>query len=311
MGRVFRTAQHALGEFFADGCPKLAASISYYTLFALFPLAILGVAVLGFVFNDGQAREQIIEGVLDVLPLTAEGGRADLEQLLREVTQGAGSASLLALLALAVSASGVMGAIRFALNTVYGVRDERPPLTGKVLDVLAVLAVGLVLLLSLGVSIVAQAAGLNRLIVGEVLPAILAFLVYLLILRVVPAPKKPLRDIWPGALIGAVGYSLAKLAFLGYVSNISTVYASLAAVIAFLLFTWLTANLFLLGAEVAHSWPLVRDGRLADDGPAEPLAVQVRKALRGTVLRAPARPDAPPTSRPRSATPEPESQARG
>lgn len=310
MGAVLRTAQHALSEFFADGCPKLAAAISYYTLFALFPLAILGVAVLGVIFNDGNAREQIIDGVLDVLPLTAEGGRADLEQILREVTQGAGSASLLALLALAVSASGVMGAIRFGLNTVYGVRDERPPLTGKALDVLAVLGVGVVLLASLGVSIVAQAAGFNRLIVGEVLPMGLAFLVYLLIMRVVPAPTKPLRDIWPGALIGAVGYSLSKLAFLGYVSNISTVYASLAAVIAFLLFTWLTANLFLLGAEVAHAWPLVRDGKL-EDGPDEPLVVQARRALRGTVLRTPARPDAPPTSSARSGRPEPESPARG
>lgn len=306
MGRVWALTQRAVSEFFADGCPKLAAAISYYTLFALFPLAILGVAVLGVAFGDGDVREEIITGVLDALPLTADGGRADLEQLLREVTQGAGGASALALVALAFSASGVMGALRFALNTVSGVPDTRPPITGKLLDVLAVLGVGLVLALSLGATIAARKLGFNQLVVGEIVPLVLAFGVFLLILHAIPVGRRPFRDIWPGALVGAIGYALAKLAFLGYVGNVASVYASLAAVIAFLLFTWLTANMFLLGAEVAVAWPLIRDDRL-EQGPDEPFSVQLRRFLRGTVLRTPATSDEPPLSpagSPRSAPAE-------
>lgn len=302
-GKLWRTVQAAVGGFFLHGCPKLAAAISYYTLFAIFPLLILGVAVLGVVFGSEDAREELVQGLLGTLPLTEEQGRADIEQLLREVTQGAGSASLLALLALAVSASGVMGALRFALNHVWGLADARPPLTGKLLDVLAVLGVGLGLLASLGITVAARELGASRLVVGELLPIGLSFVVLWLVLHAVPARRQPLRDVWPGALVGAVGLTAAKWAFLLYLErldNLSAVYASLATVIAFLLFAWLSCNLFLLGAEVAVAWPCVRDDCLPA-GPPEPLRTQVARWLRGFVVRQP----------PPEQAPEPLSSATG
>jgi membrane protein len=286
VGHVWQVTHRAVGRFFADGCPKLAAAISYYSLFALVPLMILGVAVLGVVFGDDDVRDAFIQGILEALPLRPEQGRSDLEQVLREVTQGAGSAGVVALALLAVSASGIMGAVRFALNAVFRVPDERPPVTGKLLDVLAVLGVGIVLAASLGVTIIAREAGFSRIVVGEIVPAGLAFGVYLLLLRTVPALRRPLRDLWVGALIGAVGYALAKLAFLSYVGGITTVYASLAAIIAFLVFFWITANLFLLGAEVAAAQAELREG-VDEPGPDEPVTAQLRRALRGTVLRPP------------------------
>jgi membrane protein len=312
LGKAARTAQMAVGDFFADGCPKLAAAISYYTLFAIFPLAILGVAVLGFVFGSEDAREEIVQGVLGALPLTEEQGRADVEQLLREVTQGAGSASLLALVALAFSASGVMGALRFALNTVWGYADERPPLTGKLLDVLAVLGVGLALLASLGITVAARELGASRLVLGEVLPALVAFGVFLLVLHGVPARRTPFRDAWPGALVGAIGLTLAKLAFLVYLDRadgLSAVYAGLATVVAFLLFAWLSTNLFLLGAQVAVAWPCVRDDRLPE-GPEEPFSMQVKRWLRGFVVRVdPPQPE-PDTCAPKLSSPRADGPAR-
>jgi membrane protein len=288
-GKVWRTVQAAVGGFFTHGCPKLAAAISYYTLFAIFPLLILGVAVLGLVFGSQDAREELVQGILGALPLTEEQGRADIEQLLREVTQGAGSASLLALLALAVSASGVMGALRFALNHVWGLADERPPLTGKLLDVLAVLGVGLGLLASLGITVLARELGASRVVVGELLPVGLSFLVFLAVLHAVPARRQPVRDVWPGALVGAIGLTAAKWLFLVYLDrldNLSAVYASLATVVAFLLFAWLSCNLFLLGAEVAVAWPCIRDDCLPA-GPPEPLRAQLARWLRGFVVRQP------------------------
>lgn len=287
LGKLGATAQKALGDFFDDGCPKLAAAISYYTLFATFPLAILGVAVLGFVFGSQDAREEIVQGALRVLPITEEPGRADIEQLLREVTQGAGGAGLLALLVLVFSASGVMGALRFALNTVWGYADTRPPLLGKLFDILAVLGVGLALAISLGLTIAARAAGANQIVLGELLPTAVAAGVFVLVLHGVPARRVPFRDVLPGALVGAIGLALAKRGFLFYldnISNIAAVYASLATVVAFLLFTWVSANAFLLGAQVAVAWPCVRDGRLPD-GPDETLGEQLRGWVKGFVMR--------------------------
>lgn len=294
LGKLGATAQKALGDFFGDGCPKLAAAISYYTLFATFPLAILGVAILGTVFGSDDAREEIVQGVLRVLPITEEDGRADIEQLLREVTQGAGGAGLLALLGLVFSASGVMGALRFALNTVWGYADTRPPLLGKLFDILAVMGVGLALAISLGLTVAARELGAGGLVLGELLPTTVAFAVFLLLLHGVPARRVPFRDVWPGALLGAVGFALIKRGFLFYldnISNISAIYASLATVVAFLLFAWLSTNAFLLGAQVGVAWPCVRDDRLPA-GPEEPLRAQLAGWLRGFVMRT--EPEQPP-----------------
>jgi membrane protein len=283
--------ERTLDRFFADGCPKLAAAISFYSLFALFPVAILAVAAFGVVVNDVAARDRVVDTIFEAVPLREGSGRDDLRNVLASVTAGAGVSGTVGAVGLILSASGVMGAVRFALNHVWGVEDDRPPLRGKALDVVLVLAAGAILAISLGGTVVIRSvhalAGVAEILVGELLPALLALAVYLALLRVLPAVKPRLRDLWPGALVGAVGYALAKLAFalyLAQVADLGAVYASLATVVAFLLFVWVSANLFLLGAEVSAWLPVLREERVVP-GEGEPALQRVGTLLRGLVLR--------------------------
>ena len=268
-GALWRTGD----EFIADGCPKLAAAISYYALFALFPLVILLVGVAGLVLDDQAAREPIIDEVLDRVPLREDRGRADLEELLVTVTESAGAIGVVGAAGLMVSASGLMGAIRFALNSVWRVEDRRPPLRGKALDVLMVLLAGLVVGLSLGLSFVLQAlpAGVAA---ARVVPLALAFGVFAALYRFIPNRPVTLSQVVPGALLAAAGYEAVKTGFAFYLSNLASidaVYASLATVVAFLLFVWVTANVFLFGAEMAAG---------ADRTRARPEATAIRPATR-------------------------------
>jgi membrane protein len=283
--------ERAIDRFFADGCPKLAAAISFYSLFALFPLAILAVAAFGIVVSDAAARERVIDTIFSAVPLRESSGRDDLRTVLASVTAGAGVSGALGALGLILSASGVMGAVRFALNHVWGVEDDRPPLRGKALDVVLVLAAGAVLAISLGGTVVVRSVhalrGVAEVLVSELLPTLLAFGVYLALLRVLPALKPRLRDLWPGALIGATGYVLAKLGFAIYLARLSdlgAVYASLATVVAFLLFVWVSANLFLFGAEIAAWLPVVREETVLP-GQGQPVLRRAGSLLRGLVLR--------------------------
>jgi membrane protein len=286
-------AERAIDRFFADGCPKLAASISFYSLFALFPVAILAVAAFGVVVSDVAARDRVIDAIFDVVPLREGSGRDDLRTVLASVTDGAGISGTVGVVGLILSASGVMGAVRFALNHVWGVEDDRPPLRGKALDVALVLAAGAVLALSLAGTVVIRSIdalqGVAEVLIGELLPVTLAFAVYLALLRVLPATRPRLRDLWPGALIGALGYGAAKLGFTLYLdrlSDLGAVYASLTTVVAFLLFVWVSANVFLFGAEVAAWLPVLRDEQVVP-GADEPLGRRVGALLRGLALRPP------------------------
>ncbi|MBW3653482.1 MAG: YihY/virulence factor BrkB family protein, partial [Actinobacteria bacterium] len=124
-------AGRGVSEFFEDGCPQRAAAISYYSLLSLFPLAIVLVAVFGLVADDAAARQQVIEFVLDNVPLREDRGRADLEELLNSVTAASGGFGIFGVAGLLFAASAVMGAVRHALNAAWEVADPRPPLQGK------------------------------------------------------------------------------------------------------------------------------------------------------------------------------------
>jgi len=289
-------------EFFADGCPQRAAALSYFTLFSLFPLAILSVVAFGVVVDDDAARDRVISLVLERIPVGA--GREELERVLRSVTAQVGGFGLVGLVGLLFAAGGVMGAVRQALNAAWDVTDPRPPLQGKLVDLVLVLGVGLLIATSLVMTLALRVIGalgteladlgqLGELAAGtlgwlaQLAPTALAFVVFAGLFRVVPAAQTRLRDVWPGAVFAAVGFELAKTAFAFYVSTVAdygAVYGPLAAVIAFLLFVYVAANVFLLGAEVASEWPAVRDEPAAPTS-GRPWGARIRRALRGLVMR--------------------------
>jgi membrane protein len=302
--RAGAAAEGALSEFFAKGCPKLAAAISYYALLALFPLAIIIVAAAGLVIDNDSARARVIEAILDRVPLSAGAGRVELEDILATVTASSGATGAFGLVFLLVAASGVMGALRFALNTVWGVEDPRPPLRGKVLDVVLVLCAGLLVAVSLTLTFVVRLVSDASeeelgavggpvadavLATGRLLPAVLALGVFTAMIRFLPSAPVRWRHALVGGLVGAVGYEGTKTLFALYLENVadlSAVYASLGTVVAFLVFVWLTANLFLFGAELAHRLP---DETGEADPEAESFLRRVASGIRGLALHPPAR----------------------
>lgn len=277
-------ARRSVREFFADRCTQMAAAISFHVLFSLFPLSILLVAVFGLVLRDQALRDDVLDFLLRNLPLS-NAGRADLERLLESVTRTLSALGLVSLLGLAWSASGMMAALRRALNDAWDLERGRPFLRGKFVDLLLILALGLLFLVSLSLTIAASfarelggrlAETLGPLGSGAALavvafqlavPFLLSLAIFAFVYRVVPAAQPRLRDVWPGALVAALGFELLKNGFavyLAYFGNYNAVYGSLGAIVAFLFFIYLSANMLLFGAEVASEWPRLRAERGRD-----------------------------------------------
>jgi membrane protein len=279
----------AVRAFFDDRGPQLAASMAYFGLFAVFPLTILLVAALGAVVGEETARREVIDFVLRNVPLQEQAGRQDLERLLGQVTANAGAFGVVGVAGLIFSASGLMGSIRNALSRAFSVEERRPLLLGKAVDVLLVLAVGLVGGLSLVLTLlqriavsasqtVRDALGDNLsvltdivLAAGQLVPILLATIVFSFLYRVVPAREVTWRQALPAGLLAGVLYEVVKTGFAFYLRNVANygaVYGSIATIIAFLLFAYLTANVFVFGAEVSSVWP--RRGSAADARHAQP-----------------------------------------
>jgi membrane protein len=305
MRRIQQLIEHGVTQFFAHGDTQRAAAISFYALFSVFPLAILCVAVLGIVANDTQVRVQVVDFLLDNLPLTEDQGRRQLQNLLLQVTRDVAGFSVLGILTLLFAASGVMGSIRQALNAAFRVEENRPPVQAKLWDLAMVLAFGALVTLSFALTLldelrasisehadeVIRGSGglITRVLIdaGRVIPLAIAILIFAGMFRVVPAKRQKLRDTWPGVLVAAVGYELAKQGFTIYLThfaNYGAIYASLGSVIAFLVFTFLAANIALLGAEMAAEWPRVRAGKY-DGVQGPPLYRQLFEVVRGLFVR--------------------------
>lgn len=209
-----------MAECFEDGGPQAAASVSYFALFSLFPLAIVTVAVYGLFLGGEEARQRVVEFVLDRVPLDRVEGSRDLRQALSSVTGNATAFGLVGMATLIVSASSLMGAIRGAVNAAWDASDLRPPLLGWLLDVALVLGLGLVVTLPTGLTFLTRlvvsaggelqdalglaGSGLSRVLLtlGQVTPVLVSFAVFAFLYRVIASADVRLRDVWPGGAAG-------------------------------------------------------------------------------------------------------------
>jgi membrane protein len=302
LGRAAKLIERSVDAFARHHCPQLAASISYYALLSIFPTAILMVAIFGVVVGDDEARTEVVDFLFENLPVSEGQGRQDLEKIVDGVTSNTGALGVVGLLGVLYSASALMGAIRNSLAIIAETEHQRPPLRAKALDILLVLGLGILIALSFAATLVRGLAvdlskdlgftgrvvdgALNA--VGFLIPFTLSLIAFTVILIVVPYPRPRLRDVWPGVVLAAVGFELAQRGFALYLENFgnySAIYGSLGAVITFLVFIYIAAMVFLLGAEMATLWPRVRAGEFDDsDGDGKPFGEQVRGFLRGLVI---------------------------
>jgi len=281
-----RLVKRTLSEFTDDGCPQLAASIAYHVLFSIFPLVIVLAAVTGIVLSATGSQARVVNTIVSNVPLS-QSGDDQLRRLLIGATGNLSAVGLVGIVGLFYSASGMMAALRVALNSAWDVEQRRPYLRGKLVDVGLVFLVSLLGISSLGLTIASRFVGAHSgvswapSLLG---PLVLAFGVSLFLFRVVPAAEVRLGDAWIPALFVAASFTAAENLFAVYVShfgNYNAVYGSLGAVIAFMFFVYLVSEMFLLGAEAAAEWPRVRlsleRGEVEEPGP--PLGRQLKETL--------------------------------
>ncbi|MFW6074841.1 MAG: YhjD/YihY/BrkB family envelope integrity protein, partial [Chloroflexota bacterium] len=90
-------ATRSLHEFVDDRCTQIAASISYYVFFSIFPLIIFLVTAFGQVLRNDDVKDRVIDVLIETLPLAPDGARDELQSVLDGV---ATNLSLLGLLSI-------------------------------------------------------------------------------------------------------------------------------------------------------------------------------------------------------------------
>ncbi len=251
-----------------------AAAIAYYALFSVFPLTLLLISVGSFFLDPAQSQEAALALVGAYLPTAVELVQRNIERVLAL----RGTAGIIGVLGFVWSASGVFGSLSRAINRAWDVERPRPAWEERALAAGMVLLAALLFFLSLFSTVAFQlVARLSTPILGEppvptgplmslstrILPYIFTVLVFSFLYRVLPYTRVTWAEVLPGALLASLAWEVAKDGFTFYLTSFasySLVYGSVAAVIALLLWSYISGVIILLGAEFSVQYARRRRG---------------------------------------------------
>ena len=255
-------------EFGRDQCTDLAAALTYYAVLALFPALIALLSLVGLV---GQGPSTVTT-ITDVLTQVGAGSIADtLAGPLQDISNApskAGVALVIGLLTALWSASGYVGSFGRAMNRMYEIEEGRPVWKLRPVQLLVTLvSVVLAALVAIALVVTGPAAQAVGDAVGLGSTAVLVFsivkwpLMLVVVIGIVallyyatPNVKQPhFRWISVGAAVAIVVWIVASAAFGLYVATFASydkTYGSLAGIVVFLLWLWLTNLALLFGAEL-------------------------------------------------------------
>jgi membrane protein len=266
LGEAWSVIKTTASDWIDDDAPRLAAALAYYALLSLAPLIVLTLAVAGLALDEEAARGGIAS---ELGSLVGASGAAAIESIVANAKAPAAGiiSSILGVIVLLFGASGVFGELESALNTIWEVKPRpgrglKGLLRDRLFSFAMVMGVAFLLLVSLVVSAVLSALGRflsNSLPGGEVLWQALNLCLSLavvtalfaLIFKLVPAAKIAWHDVWIGALVTAVLFTLGKLLIGLYLgkSGISSAYGAAGSLVLLVVWVYYSASILLFGAE--------------------------------------------------------------
>lgn len=284
----FKSIVGMLGEtinrFVADNAPRLGAALAYYTVISLAPLLLVFVGVMGQVLGREAARGEIV-GQIDetVGPQVAE--------LVQQALEAAGQdnsgivATVVGAVVLFIGATTVFVNLSGSLNAIWGVEpvpgeggllhQVRNFFVNRLTTFAALLGIGFLLLVSFVVSAWIEAAaaffadqlpvppGTLRL-VNIVVSLGVVTLLFAYIYRTIPDVRLAWRDVFTGAFITALLFTLGKYVIGLYLgrSSVGSAYGAAGALIVLLVWIYYSSLIFFLGAEFTQVYALRRGSAL-------------------------------------------------
>ena len=296
---LVRAVPMAIDGYFRDRLSQHAAGIAYRVLFSLVPLTIVLVTIVGVVLQDDARRDQVVDEIVSHLPFTEEG-TTNIEDAITRLASPTSAVGLISLVLFFWGSSGMMGAVRTGLEAALRVDPlgRRPAARAKLVDLILVAGAGVLLIAVIVLAILAQvvtrlvggaaeAVGLEGGLLPEVLriavPLVVATVVVMLLYRFVPARRLGFGDAVVGGVVTGLlllAISAASAFVYDKVAGLSVIYGSITAVLVFLYSVYLYASALLFGAELAAAWSAP-----PEEGPSEPILLQVRRAVLGLFVR--------------------------
>jgi membrane protein len=209
---------------------RLAASLAYFTLFSLAPMLVIAIAVAGLIFGQQEAVQELV--LSQIQGLVGAEGRILIAGLLESASKPAQGifATIVGLVTLIFGALGLFNELHNSLNIIWDVKEEetknfwetiKKVVFDRFLSFTMILGIGFILLVSLVVSAGISALGnwiggllpfheLILQIINLVVSIGIITILFALIFKYLPDAEIAWKDVWLGAFVTAVLFSIGK-----------------------------------------------------------------------------------------------------
>ena len=275
---ILSLVKTAAAGWWNDRAMSLGASISFFTVFSLAPMLLAAISVAGLLFGRQAAQGAV---VAELGGLAGDEAAQAIDAMIANVsTFGTGAiGTAIGAVTFLILATGAFVEIQDSLNLIW---KAKPTHTGiwafvrtRILSLALVIGAGFILLVSLlldaaigaagrylgfGVSGAAAALG----IVNGAVALLMATLLFAAIFKVLPAVRLAWRDVWTGALVTAVAFTLGKVVIGLYIgrSGMASAFGAAASVITIMLWIYYSSLILLFGAEFTKAFAESRGSRV-------------------------------------------------
>lgn len=265
-----------------DGAASMGAALAYYTIFSLAPLLLIVIAVAGLAFGEAAATGALLA---ELEQLIGTRGAQAVQAILASAKDLEGGVLSLAIGAftLFIGATTVLAELQSSLDRIWHARHQtgvKGAVKTRLISFGLVLGVGFLLLVSLAINGAITAVGT---VLGErfqqteaVLQALnigvsfgVITVLFALIYKLLPSVEIAWRDVWLGAAVTSLLFSLGKYLIGLYIgtSAISSSFGAAGALVVLMVWVYYSAQIFLLGAEFTYAFAC-RFGSLSRHAPA-------------------------------------------
>jgi membrane protein len=253
-----------------DKASRLSAALAYYTIFSLAPLLLIVIAITGLFWQRDVVQLQVMNQVEGLVGPQGEAFVSGLLDSANKPAQGI-VATIIGIITLLFGALGVFNELHNALNTIWDVKEEetkgflesvKKVLFSRLLSFTMILGIGFLLLVSLvvsaGLSAVQETIG-NAIPISEVLLQLANLVIsigvitvlFALIYKFLPDAEIAWRDVWLGAFVTAILFSLGKMLIGLYLGNsaVASSFGAAGSLALLLIWIYYSAQILFFGAE--------------------------------------------------------------
>jgi membrane protein len=264
---IWSILKASISGWSGDKSPRLGAALSFYTIFAMPPLFMIAIFIASLVFNADSVRTQIFSEVGGLIgKKSAEAIQAAMAAQY-ETSKGL-VASIIAIVTLIITSTGLFIELQDALNTIW--RVEAKPGHGvmgfvriRLMSFAMVVGIGFLLLVSLILSAGMEAAlkfiggllpavGVVSVIASDVVSFAVITVLFALIFKVLPDIKIAWRAVWLGGAVTSLLFTFGKFLLGWYLGRSTTIsaYGAAGSVVLILMWVYYSAQILFFGAEI-------------------------------------------------------------